>query len=151
MGQKEFNELVARFSVTLGDALDPILEKQIIEDILAAQRMYSKGVEAYYMLDHVLRPQVTFDTGTQAAFKILNNTQDKIVKILEKSCWYDGTLKPGALKQIEDSKKVIEIKIADVAAGFARYIFEQSYPDILKASQSLRKYFSRVLLNTKWL
>ena len=113
--------------------------------------MYSDGLEAYYLLSHVLKPEITYDTGTENAFKELQSTQDKIINTLEKSCWYDGSLRPGTLKQIEDSKKVTGVKIADIAAGFARYIFEHNYPDTIKASNTVRKYFSRVLLNTEWL
>ena len=149
--QRELNELVARFSIALGDALDPVLEEQMMKNILAAQRYYSDGLEAYYLLSHVIQPNVTYDTGTKAAFIKLKNTQDKIVKILEKSCWYDGSLKPGTLKQIEDSKKVMGVKVADIAAGFARIIFERNYPDTWKASNAVKNYFSRVLLNAEWL
>lgn len=146
----ELAEFIARFSLAIGDALDPCIQAEAIAKNLADMRYAHIGHVAVEYLEAAVGPNRHFDTGSGRAFDLLSEANDIVVSTIRAAQGSSAQFRPGKLTQ-EDSMKVLGIQAADIAAGYAREVFESEYGDTTTAAKALRRVFSRVMLNDKWL
>ena len=150
MKEREFAEFSARFSIAFADALDPLLQAEIIEKELNDMRFFNEGMISSRIIESVIEPDFIFDEGSKKAFKSLKEAHHNMCNVVEQAVLSRIRISPGSVSQ-DDSKKVLSLQAADIAAGIAREIFERNYPDVQKASRAVKSTFARVLLNTRWL
>ncbi len=150
MTEREFAEFAARFAIAFGDALDPVLQAEVIEEEMKGMRFFNEGMISLRIIERAIEPDFLFDEGSKKAFRRLEEAHKKMCDLVERAMLSEQRIGPGSVSQ-EDSKKVRGLQAADIAAGLAREIFERNYPDVQDASRAVRSTFSRVLLNTRWL
>ena len=150
MPEREFREFAARFAIAFGDALDPVLQAEVIEKEIKGRRFFNEGMISLRIIERAIEPDFLFDEGSEKAFRRLKEAHQKICDIVERAMLSEQRIGPGSVSQ-EDSKKVQGIQAADIAAGLAREIFENNYPGVQDASRAVRSTFARVLLNTRWI
>jgi hypothetical protein len=153
MHTKEFDETVARFAVALADALSPGEHARITTKHLADHRYLTAGHVAYRVLGATVSHDYLFDVaGSARVTRGLEDAHGQVVTFLNEQSWrYRGpTLRPGRLLE-DDSKHVLGIQVADIAAGVAAEKLEQAEGTRGDAARSLLGLFSRVFLNRAWL
>ena len=152
MNDQEFREFTVRFAVALGDALDPNARSAAISDYAESIRYFDDGYFAFDVLQAQIEPDRYYDVGFLSAFEALESAHAHFTEYLDRASkqLLGATLRGGKLKQ-EDSRIVLGIQAADIAAGLARSIYEERPQDRLDAAHLVRQTFSRVLLNTEWL
>ena len=62
---------MARFSLALGDALDPTVQARTLAEDIAERRFVHEGHLAMAFLDAAVEPDRVFDAGSHRAFKLL--------------------------------------------------------------------------------
>ena len=150
MKEREFAEFSARFSIAFADALDPLLQAEIIEKEWNDMRFFNEGMISSRIIESAIEPDIIFDEGSKKAFKSLKEAHQNMCNVVEQAILSGQRIDPGSVSQ-DDSRKVRSLQAADIAAGIAREIFESNYPDVEKASRAVKSTFERVLLNTRWL
>jgi hypothetical protein len=60
-----------------------------------------------------------------------------------------ATLRTGVVEE-EDSRKVLGIQVADIAAAIASNLFERSEKPTREAARDLKGHFDGVFLNSRW-
>lgn len=151
MPRREFEETVARFSVALGDALKPeVRASAIVESLEGDRRFVVPGEFAFRTLERTTEPDTRFDVGYTRAFSAVSRAHELVTKRLQSSAYAGQWTGAGSIDE-DDSKKVLGIQVADLAAGYARTLFEKEYPTTASAAHVLKKHFAAVLLNQKWL
>lgn len=149
--EQEFMELVGRFALALGDALHPSNQAAVIIEKLQDVKYLHAGHIAVAQLEAAQGFEGVYDIGSMNAFNMLQQADDKILSIISSTSLSNATsLAPGRLSQ-EDSRRVLGLQAADIAAGLARRTFEQSYPGTREGASAVRKIFSRVMLNDRWI
>lgn len=150
LSESEFKELVARFSIALGESLRPEKQADRIIETLAGHRMAHEGHIAMACLEAASESEAIFDQGSDNAFAMLRDADEKIQQALEHWLCRDGVVRATRLIQ-EDSRNLRGLQAADIAAGFASQIFEQADTDTLGGAKAVREVFPNVLLNDRWL
>lgn len=150
MKEREFAEFSARFAIAFADALDPLLQAEVIEKELKDMRFFNEGMISSRIIESAIEPDFVFDEGSNKAFKSLKEAHQNMCSVVEQAILSGQRIGPGSVSQ-DDSRKVRSLQAADIAAGIAREIFESNYPDVQKASRALKSIFACVLLNTRWL
>jgi hypothetical protein len=151
----QFQQLLARFSLALGDALDPRIQAEALAQNLVNTRFMHNGpvsiINGYYdpalFLQTAVEPNRTFDRGSDPAFRMLEEANNIVVDTIRSVQIEAGQFSPGRLAQ-EDSAKVRGIQAADIAAGYARQLFEREDADTRASTMAIRRVFSRVMLTT---
>lgn len=152
MDAQQLRELIARFALALGDALHPQHQADIIERHLEDARFISEGHVAYLALEETMAPDRFYDQGSATVFAMLDAAHSRITDALERMRMFQlqQDIRAGALVQ-EDSRRVLGLQLADIAAAVARDAYENATGDCLSRARAVRSIFSRVLLNDKWL
>jgi hypothetical protein len=152
MNPCQLRELIARFSLALGDALHPDRQAEIIEKRLRDARFISEGRVAYLALEETIAPDRVFDEGSAPVFAMLEGARNRIVETLKRMQMFqmEREIRAGTLAQ-DDSRRVLGLQVADVAAGVARDAYESSSGDTRSRARAVRRIFSRVLVNDEWL
>lgn len=140
---------LAHFSVAFGEALDPRHQAKFITDNLSRQ-FFSRGNFAYKRLEDALTADRTFDQGSSHTIALLTSAHEKMVTALDEAMYNQLKLRAGAVRE-EDSRNVVGIQIADVAAGFAANEYEAANGEGREKAARVRTMFDRVLLNDEWL
>jgi len=141
-----------RFAILVADALSPQAQAKAIEDALDASYLQETAIAVRalrptmtvdYVLDHASSNRIT--TGVEDA-------HDEVERFLRKAEQERilTTLRTGSVEE-EDSRKVLGIQVADVAAAVASSIFERWGKPTREAACDLRDYFAGVFLNDAWL
>ena len=147
---QEFEELVARFSIALGDAIDPTVQANTIAQLLGDCRYLHEGHIATAVLEQAVQPERIFDVGSMNAFKALQDANDIVVHAIDSFGLSTDAISPGLIRQ-DDSRKLLGLQAADLACGYARHVFETDYSGTTEAASAVRRVFSRVLLNDQWI
>ncbi len=150
MGEREFAEFSARFSIAFADALDPLLQAEIIKKEIQDMRFFSEGIISSRILEYTIDSDFIFDERSKKVFERLKEAHQNMCDVVEQATFSGRRIGPGSISQ-DDSRKVRSLQAADIAAGIAREIFESNYPDIQQASKAVKSSFERVLLNRQWL
>ena len=150
MTGREFAEFTGRFAIAFGDALDPVLQAEVIKKELKDIRFFNEGMISSRIIERAIEPDFVFDEGSKKAFLSLEKAHQNMCDVVEQALLSKQRISPGSVSQ-DDSRKVRSLQAADIAAGIAREIFESNYPDVQKASRAVKCTFARVLLNTRWL
>jgi hypothetical protein len=152
MNPREFKELVARFSVALGDALHPDVQAEALEELYQQFNVFSPGRIAVISIQHAMEPDRVYDQGQDSVFELVSKAHSDIEKMLQAA--RDGhiieTSAAGRLSQ-EDSRCVLGLQAADIAAAIARREFERSPRSVRQGAVAVRGLFARVLLNDTWM
>jgi hypothetical protein len=152
MDANQQRELIGRFSVVFGEALDPRHLADILSRRLEDMRYFAAGHLAYRQLAQTLAADRTFDKGSERVFSMVAEAHDKMAEALDHA-WYgrlDQTLRAGALSQ-EDSRHALGIRIADIAAGVAAREYELAPGGVRQKAERVRAIFRRAMLNDEWL
>jgi hypothetical protein len=150
MKEREFAEFSARFAIAFADALDPLLQAEVIEKELKDMRFFNEGMISSRIIESAIEPDFVFDEGSKKVFNSLKEAHLNMCNVVEQAILSGQRIGPGSVSQ-DDSRKVRSLQAADIAAGIAREIFESNYPDVQKASRAVKCTFARVLLNARWL
>ena len=78
LNDKQFNELLARFSVALGDALDPVVQADVLATQHPADALRKLRVVCKCVPPRDAAPRKVFDHGDQHAFDALEIANSKI-------------------------------------------------------------------------
>jgi hypothetical protein len=146
---KAQRELIARFSVIFGEALDPRRQAELLVRRLEEMRYLSIRNFSYKPLEYTLETNRTFDRGSGRAFALLTSAHEKMVKVLEKAMYMQVQRRAGTVKE-EDSRNVLGIQVADVAAALAAQVYESAPGGPRDKAGRVRTMFDRVLLNDEW-
>jgi hypothetical protein len=152
MGDREFKELLVRFAVALGDAMDPRKQADFIAENGDALRFWSEGQFCCFALSEEVGYDLFLDKGTARVFRMVEDAHGKIVSTLDEARrrFFISTLRGGKVVE-EDSRLVLGIQAADVAAAIASREYQKHPEDRLRGAHGIRAIFSRVLWNTTWL
>ncbi len=146
----DFNVLIARFAVAFGDASDPERQGKALAAV-AEERFLPHGYLSFVTLSESIDVDLTFDTGSATVFDQVERAHDVVVERLAgaRGHYLQETIRGGRIAQ-EDSKQVLGIQAADIAAGIAadRY---QRFDNRKAGARALKKMFDRVLLNSVWI
>jgi len=153
LGDQAFRVLAARFAATLGDALRPEQLERIVEEHLRASRYLP--ADRYIAIESVelqLERDHTFDEGAQQALTELEAGRQRLATLLNEGPWreFQRPVRAGAVTE-DDSRRLLGLQAADVAAAVARRIFEDLNGDTQARARAIRAVFDRVLLNDTWL
>lgn len=146
--QREFDQLVVRVAGALGTALHPKTQAEAIAKNLLPYA--HAGHVAMTCLESAVEFDKIFDEGYARAFESVTGAHDLVSEIVLATQAQGSGFSPGRLAQ-EDSAKILGLQAADIAAGYARHVFELNYPDTHGAAFAVRKVFDGVLLNDEWL
>ncbi|MCF8078474.1 MAG: hypothetical protein K9K88_04250 [Desulfobacterales bacterium] len=150
MNEREFAEFSARFAIAFADALDPLLQVKVIEKELKGMRFFNEGTIALRIIESAIEPDFVFDLGSKKPFQNLQEAHQYMCIVVNQAFLSNKGIGPGSVFQ-NDSRKVLSLQAADIAAGVAREILESNYPDVQRASMAVKSIFERVLFNTRWL
>ena len=152
MGPQTFKEFVARFSAAFGDALAPEKRRSAIINAMEGRQFLAPGYIAFETLGATIAMDRVFDYGDSQAFARLQHAHEAVLDVLDDvnnlSLWRN--IKGGELRQ-EDSKLLLGIQAADIAARIAATEYERFPFDRRAGAQSLKQRFAGVLLNDTWL
>lgn len=148
---KAQNELITRFAVIFAEAIDPTKQAELITRQLHGMHFLGdEGNFAYQQLEDTLTADQTFDEGSRPAFKMLAQAHQKMVDVLDEAMWGQLSRRAGSVKE-EDSRSVIGIQVADIAAAVAAKEYELATGEVRAKAERVRKIFDRVFLNDKWI
>lgn len=150
LSDHDVRELIARFSVVLGDVLDPVERMKSAMEQPEDQRFLLPGPIAWRTFERVVTPDYVFDKASAPVLAKLKNAHNMVVESLNGARMIDAQLKAGSVFD-EDSRRLLELQAADLAAGLARQIFESNFDDVESAAHRVRARFNRVLFNDRWL
>ncbi len=144
-------ELIARFSVTFGEALDPRRQADILAQRLEEMRYFSSGHFNYKRLEETLAADRTFDEGSRPAFQMLAEAHQIMADKLDQA-WYGqfSRARLGTVRE-EDSRNALGIQVADIAAAVASREYELAQGTVRQKAERVRAVFGRVLLNDEWM
>jgi hypothetical protein len=154
MNQGEFRTPAARFAVMLGDALSLERQAKAIEDHLRGNQFFGTGSEwfAVRVIEPAMGEDYVFDVaGSRRVALALEDAHATIRRFLNTSARHllRTTLRPGGVGE-DDSRNVIGIQVADVAAAVAADMFERAEKPTREAARDLKRIFDRVFLNSRW-
>lgn len=152
LGANQQRELIARLSITFGEALDPRRQAEVLARIVQEQmRYFTTGHLAFLRLEGTLTVDRTFDRGAQPAFQMLIEAHEQMVGVLDRAYYrqFERT-RAGAVKE-EDSRNVLGIQVADIAAAVASREYELADGTVRQKAERVRATIGRVLLNDEWL
>lgn len=150
LSEAEFKELIARFSIALGEALRPERRADRIVEILVDRGMHHDGHIAMACLEAATESRTVFDRGYSMPFEMLMQADQKIQQAIEHWSCRDARTDPGRLAQ-EDSRLLLGLQAADITAGYAALLFEEAQADTPIAARAVRAVFPNVMLNEHWL
>lgn len=152
MGEGEFQEAVARFSISLGEAFHPKQLMRVVESRFERERFFNPGLisaESLYLstTDHRI-----FDDGRAGAFLAVHEAHSCLWNRLaaQGHLFMLENLRPGVMVQ-EDSRNYLGLQAADIAAAIAREIYEGFPNDRRAGAFAVSERFRRVLLNDSWI
>ncbi|HKQ49903.1 MAG TPA: hypothetical protein VJZ71_17650 [Phycisphaerae bacterium] len=151
LGEQDLKELIVRFTVLFSDALNPEVRARAIESVISSRCYGSRGHVAMEVLELATAHDMVFDRGSDRAMNRLIEADNRLHEHLE-AINLRGLQRPRRGIRQQDSRDVLGVQAADIAAGFARKRFEDFFQgDTTVAAKRLREEFAHVLLNTKWL
>jgi hypothetical protein len=153
LSDQDFEVLVGRFAVALGDALSPETQIRAITEQLGSSRFLGTGHIACRALSEALASNYTYDAArSRHITDALVTAHGEVVDFVnrQRAMYLRETLTPGTIRE-EDSRKVLGIQVADIAAGVAADIYERSRLRSVEAARVLTTRFDRVFLNRRWL
>lgn len=144
-------ELLARFSIAFGEALDPrrradILTRRVEEDM----RYFESGHFAYVALEETVAVNQTFDKGSEPAFEMIAEAHRKVVETLDQAFYRQFERRAGNVRE-DDSRNLLGIQVADIAAAVASREYELTQGTVRNKAECVRAIFGRVMLNDEWL
>jgi hypothetical protein len=152
MNEGEFRTLAARFAVLLGDALSLNAQAEALTEEMKQTRYFMGAHVAHRVIGAALGQDYVFDVaGSRRVTLALDEAHATIERFLRNSArhFLDITL-TGGLEE-RDSRSVLGIQVADVAAAVAADLFERSRKPALDSARELRDQFDRVFLNGRWI
>lgn len=150
LNNQQFSELVTRFSVAFADVCSPKKRAEAVRTMFSGRTLCSTSFFAATTLKAAIDGDLIFDIGDPNIVQMLQDANG-VVKDSIEATFMDG-LKPQREITQADSQHVLGIQAADIAAGCARWWFEEAYAgDTLHASYVLREEFRDVVLNDHWL
>jgi len=150
MSELDFREFTTRFSVALGDALDPNVQAKAIIEHAREVQYFNSGAIAFRILADVVEAEILFDRGNRRVFRSLQDAHNEVVDTLRRQTDKCASLRAGGIEE-GDSALVLGLQAADLAAALARRHFETQYSDTQSAAQAVKRHFARVMLNESWL
>ncbi len=152
MHPEQLKELIARFSLALGDALHPDRQADIIERRLRDDRFITEGRVAYLALEETMAPDRVYDEGDARVFASLEDAHNRVDASLDRMRMFQlqQEVRAGRLEQ-DDSRRILGLQVADLAAAVARNVYEGTSGTTPQRSTKVRGIFRRVLLNDEWL
>jgi hypothetical protein len=144
--------LIARFSLALGDALHPDHQADIIERRFREERFITEGRVAYVALEETMAPDRVYDECDARVFASFEGAHNRIAASLDRMRMFQlqQEIRTGKLEQ-DDSRRILELQVADVAAAVARNTYEGVLGATPQRAARVRGIFDRVLLNDAWL
>lgn len=152
LDQQSFNELVARFSTAFADALNPKNQASVITEGLKEQRYISPEYLSYLTLGGAASVRRFFDFGDSKAFSLLEDAHHQVIEQLEEASerYFWKKLKGGSVEQ-EDSRQLLGIQVADIAAAIAAREYERFPSDRRAGGEAIKRVFDKVFCNRQWL
>lgn len=152
LDQRGFQELVARFSLALGDAIAPERWKAAVLTALDDHRFLSEGYVSFATLGEAVGADRYFDAGNAKAFASVRAAHAAVVTVLvEANAQFFGReVRAGRLRE-EDSISLLGVQAADIAARFAARLYERHPEDRRAGALLVKQHVDRVLLNNEWL
>lgn len=153
MGDAQFRALAARFAAVMGDALRPESIERIVEERLREGRyvppykyIAMESVAVQLERDHF------FDEGAHEAFTELEKSRRRLEMLLRAGALqeYRQPTRSGTVTE-DDSRRLLGLQAADIAAAIARRIFESTGGDTRGRARAVKRVFDHVLLNDRWL
>jgi hypothetical protein len=153
MNEQQFKELIVRFSSALADATDPAKQADLLNKCIEQWRFFAPG--GYFkclLLGEDVEWERYFDEGARPAFRQLELAHEKVLEFVKEADrrFFSNVIRPGRVIQ-EDSRRVLGIQAADIAAGIAAGLYEQSPGDRRSGARRVRGAFNRVLHNSQWI
>lgn len=151
LDQKGFQEFATRFAVAFADSISPQRRAEAIMEVMRSGHMLDPGYVGLVSLESSVSRDYFFDVGNAKAFRELEQAHGRIHAAFEavRDTFFWANLRGGKVVQ-EDSAQMLGIQAADVAAGFASRLYEESPGDRSTAARKLKNDFERVLLNDRW-
>jgi len=152
MNDDDLRQLIASFSLALADALRPDHQVEVVERRLADARFTTGALIAYVAIEESMAPDRVYDAGNRSVFAALQAAHTRIDAELERIRLYQlmQPVQAGTLSE-EDSRRVLGLQVADVAAAVARDEYEKQPGDTRARAECVRRIFRHVLLNDQWL
>lgn len=152
LDQRGFQEVVARFTLALGDALAPDRWRNAVVAALEDTRFLSAAYVAFHTLGEAVGIDRYYDIGNVPAFASVESAHTTIVNVLEEANarFFAGSVRAGRLRQ-EDSAALLGLQAADIAARYAARIYERYPDDRLAGAHAVKHYVDQVLLNDEWI
>lgn len=149
LNDQQLRELITRFTVLFAEAMNPQVRAQAIMATLATQS--DRQYIALQVLEHTVSHDVIFDVSASGVMPLLQKADGMIQQCMTSISTSALTGGQRSVRE-EDSRAVLGVQAADIAAGYARSVFERVFDgDTQKAAKKLREEFGRVLFNTRWL
>lgn len=151
MGAQEFREMLARFSLAFADALDPVRQATRFMEV-AEERYLPPGYFSLLVLGDTLDTDLTLDMGSVEVFNQVRNARQLVADHLAAAqrARLGRSVTPGRLLQ-DDSRLVLGIQAADIAAGIAAREYEH-YPENRRTGAgALKRMFDRIFFNDDWI
>jgi hypothetical protein len=153
MTLRELEEFSGRFAIMVADALSPQAQARAIEESLVGSRFFQGHAVAVRAINRTMTHNYLLDSASSIAItRAVESAHGEIEDFLRQGEMdrIIATVRPGTVGE-EDSRKFRGLQVADVAAGFARDIFELSGKPTLDAAKELKEHFDGVFLNDRWL
>lgn len=146
LNAQQFTDLVTRFTVAFADVADPRMRAKAISHCFAATHLGQRSYLASMTLAATQSHDLVFDMGGTMAISMLNEANDVVAAAVHAAELQ--SLKPQRRIEHQDSRHVLGVQAADLAAGYARYVFEQTHEgNALLTAKRLRNYFGAVFYN----
>jgi hypothetical protein len=150
MNEREFQELIGRFTLAVAEALRPDFQSNAVLDALTEVGFIEKGAIEYVAVTNAMSTERIFDYGSELAFKMLQEAHARIKERLD-ACSFSHfvSTRPSNISQ-EDSVKVLGLQAADLSAALARMEFEGQGTLPQGGIRAVKNRFEHVILNDEW-
>lgn len=151
VSEQEFREILVRFSLAFADALDP--EQQAAKFLEAVEQRYlPPGYFSLLVLGDAVDIDLTLDVGSPGAYEQVRNAHGLVIGRLATArlARLGRPTAPGRLRQ-EDSREILGIQAADIAAGIAALEYERHPENRQEGAAALKQIFDKVFFNDDWI
>lgn len=150
LNEREFQELIARFTLAVAEALRPDFQSNAVLDTLEKHGFIAEGAIEYMAVTNAITTDRIYDYGTERVFEMLKEAHARIEERLEACSFHHFALtRPSNISQ-EDSAKVLGLQAADLSAALARREYEGQGTLPEGGIRAVKNRFEHVILNDEW-
>jgi hypothetical protein len=152
MGDRQLGMLLGRLGVAIGDALSPKRQAAAILESFADHRYFRGGYFAYKVLSLDIATDRIYDFADAQVMMQVGRAHTRVCDYVEREV-HLRTGRPIRRGVIEQRHSHVELGIqaADIAAAVASRLYESQPEDGRAGVREVRRVFTDVLMNGRWL